>query len=162
MNLLNESKNLIENLEKIKENLGLNKPTGPLFKELEVRKKSVQQEKIDISKQDTLSKIAHNKNKKNYFRVTYMKSVIQFLDIKTILDISILNKEFHFFIKSVYFYKFINDAITSNKKRKILKKNSTTSVTSTTSGASSKTNPEKKGDYNFFGKITGAFSYLGK
>lgn len=155
MNILNESKILLESLDKIKETVKSDKgrSNSSLFKGIEIRKKSVAENKpIDISQYDNNTSIskAVKKTKKIVFRVTYMRSVIQFLDLSTILNISLVNKEFLFFIKSVYFFKLMNDAKSANDKirqDKLKRKNKQL---------------HKVDDSGLLGKLTGAFSYFGK
>lgn len=115
MSVLNDAKLLIESLDKIKENLNLTKinPSGSIFNSLEIRKGSIHTET------SANKPIITSKSKKYYFRISFLKNSIQFLDLKSILNLSLVNKEFGYFIKSVYFYKFtkcVKNSKTQNKK----------------------------------------------
>lgn len=113
MNLLSDAKKLVEHLEKVKENLSLNKSTtGSIFSALELRKGSF------LGSETTDLKQIVTKSKKYHFRITFMKDAIQFLDIKSILNLCLVNKEFNYFVKSIYFYKFMTDARNSKLKHK--------------------------------------------
>jgi len=136
MNVLSEIKQIRENLEKLREKFNptnnpyLNKQSNQqtqtntsLFSAMEIRKGTVttKLEKSDGQiNSDKISKVL-TKSKKNNFRVTYLKDTIQFMDMKSILNLTLVNKEFNYFIKSIYFFKFmkqINRYKSSNYKKK--------------------------------------------
>jgi hypothetical protein len=151
MSLLSESKVLLESIEKVKENLGLdkNKISGTnLFNALEIRKGSA----LDANNE---SKPLVTKPKKYYFRITFIKGAIQFLDIKSCLNLSLVNKEFSYFIKSIYFYKFMSEVdIIKKKKNEKLKANKEIDKVIL---------KKNKANGGFMGKFVGAFgSVLGK
>jgi len=126
MNILEEIKFINENLEKIKEKLNLNinsvnQTPRSIFSRMEVKRVTVKIDKIDSQAAlDKYSKLV-TKSKKNTFRVTYLKDSIQFMDLKTILNLTLVNKEFNFFLLSIFFYKFMkqikNFKTNSNKKK---------------------------------------------
>ena len=57
---------------------------------------------------------------KNQFKIALLKDVIGFIDLKGLLNLSLVNKEFNFFIKSVFTLKKIseNKIITYNYLKK--------------------------------------------
>ena len=42
------------------------------------------------------------------FRITYLRTVIKYLDYQSMFNLSLVNKEFYSFLNSIYFYKFIS------------------------------------------------------
>lgn len=61
-------------------------------------------------------------NKNTHMRVTYFIPVLQFLDIKSLIELSKVNHLFYSFIYSFYFYRSVNQVIKySNKYLKIKK-----------------------------------------
>ncbi len=150
MNILTDTKNLIEILEKVKENTGLNKNShsGSIFNSLEVRKGSATYDANNESKPIV------TKSKKYYFRISFLKGSIQYLDIKSSLNLSLVNKEFNYFIKSIYFYKFMSD-INIFRQRKSKKSNIRKEI--------EKVTPIKSNNKGFVGNFVGALgSVLGK
>jgi hypothetical protein len=135
MNVLSEIKQISENLEKFRERFNLtninnvnkshNQQTQntSIFSAMEIRKGSVSTKIDKTEAQSTIDKISKvlTKSKKYNFRVTYLKDTIQFMDLKSILNLTLVNKEFNYFIKSIYFYKFmkqIKKYKSTNYKRK--------------------------------------------
>jgi hypothetical protein len=159
MSLIEEMKLLYDKLIRIKEKLGLqsnsaNSRSGSLFKALEVRKNSVSP---DIGDQ----KLIVNKHKKSQFRISYIRNAVQFLDIKSILNLSMVNKEFSHFIKSVYFYKFMKNIKDSvKKKEKIQHKETkkTGTINNEVKSQASSGNSSIFGSFvNAFGSVLGSF-----
>ncbi len=158
MSLIDEAKKLSEILGKVKDKLGLqNKEvtsrSGSLFKALEVRKNSITHEHHD-------SKLIVNKAKKYHFRISFLRNAIQFLDIKSILNLSLVNKEFSYFVKSVYFYKFMSNVKEFSKKREILKlKQSKNIIVQSNTNVNT---AQTQGQSTIFGSVVSAFgSVLG-
>ena len=163
MNILAEIKYINENLEKIKEKLNLNnfqvnQTQRSIFSRMEIKRTTSKIDKIDIQTAlDKFSKVV-TKSNKNAFRVTYLKDSIQFMDLKTILNLTLVNKEFNYFLLSIYFYKFMkqikNYKTNLNKKRseKIKEKDSEKEKVK-----------EKSSTQRLIGNFVGAFSnVLGK
>jgi hypothetical protein len=158
MSLIEQAKVLFEKLTKVKENLGLQNNSisrsGSLFKALEVRKNSVSADIAD-------PKLIVSKNKKSQFRISYIRNAVQFLDIKSILNLSMANKEFSQFIKSVYFYKFlknINDSIKRIEKHKLKDKKNTGTATNDIKNQTSSGNSSIFGSFvSAFGNVLGNF-----
>ena len=159
MSLIEEMKLLYDKLTRIKEKLGLqsssaNSRSGSLFKALEVRKNSVSPDIAD-------PKLIVNKHKKTQFRISYIRNAIQFLDIKSILNLSMVNKEFSHFIKSVYFYKFMKNIKDSvKKKEKIQHKETkkTGTINNEVKSQASSGNSSIFGSFvNAFGSVLGSF-----
>ena len=76
------------------------------------------------------------------FKVIYLSTVIEFLELETILNLSLINKQFFYFIKSIYFFKFMNNARESKKRLRNIKP---------------KIELPKAEQSSFFGKITNYF-----
>jgi hypothetical protein len=108
MDIYEETKVLLQLVDKIQEQNNKDNP----FKGFEVRKLTVDS-KLQSSNQ-------LNKNKKP-FRITNLFTVIEFLDLTSILNLSVVNRQCYHFLKSVYFYKFINKSIEFNKQKKCKK-----------------------------------------
>jgi hypothetical protein len=110
-----------------------------------------------------------NKNKiekRKVFRVTYLRTAIQFLDLKSIMNLSVLNKEFNYFIKSIYFYKFLENIRYYNLYKKLGNDNFQTPKKSKFVSVG---NTPVYNNYSatkmvgsLLGALTGAFSSLGK
>jgi hypothetical protein len=158
MNILSEAKQLIDNLDKVKDQLGLSKVSTnqSLFKEMEIRKNSLKDTYLganSLSSEPLISKIAPTKTKKLAFRVTYLKSVMQFLDLNSMLNISLVSKEFYYFIKSIYFFKFVSDGREANNRIKKRKSQILNRATETR-------NIKHAEDSSLIGKLSGALSYF--
>jgi hypothetical protein len=141
MEIQQESKKVLITIEKLKEIMS-NKKEDPqnleLFKGIEIHKTPTNK---TTDPKDQPKSI---KPKKAVFRVSYLTTVIQFLDLKTILNISIVNRQFYHFIKSIYLFKIMNN-VKQSKER--LKKDTK---------KSEHVSPEETG---IFSKLTG---FLGK
>lgn len=177
MSLINEIRTINKEIEELKQNLTVNKFKAPsnsinpntIFAALDIRKKSdnslYQVDKNSDNSTSFLNRYTNKKEKRKIFRVSYLRTAIPFLDLKSILNLSLLNKEFCYFIKSIYFYKFLQIVRISNlyKKEnqnnfKTPKKSKFVSVGNTPINNNfSATNMVG----SLFGALTGAFSSLG-
>lgn len=99
-----------------------------------------------------ISKRKQSPNKKQ-FHITYLRTVIQFLDYNSILSLTLVNKEFNAFFSSIYYYKFISQINYHQKHFTPLPKPS--SSTNNTNTAN-----KKKQSGGLFSAITGALSYF--
>ena len=84
-------------------------------------------------------------------RITYLRTVIKYLDYQSMFNLSLVNKEFYSFLTSIYFYKFISQVKEGQKNNKTAELN--TSFSSNNSLFASK----KKGG-GFLSALTGALS----
>ena len=115
-------------------------------------------------------------NKRTHIHVTYFIPVLQFLDIKSVMELSKVNHLFYSFIYSFYFYRSANQVIKySNKyykikKDDILSKNHIKRIKSNNTENNNTQNsenddglifgPTKKIYSSFMSALTGAFSYI--
>ena len=85
---------------------------------LNEKRKSINKENEKNNLNITLEskKSKYKKNRK--FRITYLTTVIQFLDLNSLISLSLVNKEFYYFLSSIYAYKFI---IQIQRHQKIMK-----------------------------------------
>lgn len=165
MSIINDTKEIIEQIEKIKENLKSDFTNDGLFANMEIRKFS---DTTQIERNNRKNPSFHKSYKKGLgkrklFRVTNLKTAIPYLDIKSILNISLLNKEFNYFIKSIYFYKFVDNIREFKKiqeKKKKLKLKRRMSLSSKNSQISQKTITEQIVG-GFYGTLSGTFSLFG-
>ena len=141
MSILEVSKEIIKNINTLKE-----------------KRKSMNKENEKSNLNITLES-KKSKYKKNIkFRITYLTTVIQFLDLNSLISLSLVNKEFYYFLSSIYVYKFI---IKIQRHQKIMKYNNKKDIKSIKSDNINKTtNLNKKGGYSFFSALTGALSYF--
>ncbi len=141
MSILEVSKEIIKNINTLKE-----------------KRKSMNKENEKSNLNITLES-KKSKYKKNIkFRITYLTTVIQFLDLNSLISLSLVNKEFYYFLSSIYVYKFI---IQIQRHQKIMKYNNKKDIKSIKSDNINKTtNLNKKGGYSFFSALTGALSYF--
>jgi hypothetical protein len=147
MEIIDESQKLLQIIEKIKETIEKKKDTSlddsNLFKGIEVRKVSHDGIKTEDQKEQLLNKAI--KQKRVAFKVSYLTTVIQFLDLKTILNISQVNRQFYHFIKSIYFFKIMNNVKDSAERIKKIKKGTKSDRSAST-------------DSGLFEKLTGFLS----
>ena len=110
---------------------------------------------------DSLNTSLKNHHKKKYkkFKITYLRTIIQFLDLNSFISLSLVNKEFYYFLSSIYAYKFINQIQSHQKLMKHKKKNPNIKSVKT-DNSNKTTNSIKKGGYSFFSALTGALSYF--
>lgn len=177
MSIINDAEEIIFQLEKIKENLNSeylsnsnsltnNSNDKELFAHMEVRKFSgniFERKDQERRKNSSFYKNRINKEKTKNFRVTYLRTVIPYLNIKSIMNLSLLNKEFHYFIKSIYFYKFVEN-IREFKKSKIkrsMKIQRKMSLSSKNSHISQKSITDHVVG-GLYGAVSGTFSLFGK
>jgi hypothetical protein len=141
MSILEVSKEIIKNINTLKE-----------------KRKSMNKENEKSNLNITLES-KKSKYKKNIkLRITYLTTVIQFLDLNSLISLSLVNKEFYYFLSSIYVYKFI---IKIQRHQKIMKYNNKKDIKSIKSDNINKTtNLNKKGGYSFFSALTGALSYF--
>lgn len=115
-------------------------------------------------------------NKGAHMHVTYFIPVLQFLDIKSVMELSKVNHLFYSFIYSFYFYRSVNQVIKySNKYYKIKKddifsKNHMKKIKSNNTENNNTQNsenddglifgPTKKIYSSFMSALTGAISYI--
>jgi len=131
MSLLNELTIISKEIDQIKQNINSNKFQAPfnsmnqntIFAALEIRKKSDNSlyhvDKNSENANTFINKNTKKKEKRKVFRLTYLRTAIPFLDLKSILNLSLVNKEFYYFIKSIYFYKFIDNVKFFNLNKKL-------------------------------------------
>jgi len=178
MSIINEIKNINKEIEKIKQNNSTNKfpdsydssNQNNIFASMEIRKKSdnslIQVEKTNENNISFMPKNINKKEKRKIFRVTYLRTAIPFLDLKSIMNIGLLNKEFYYFINSIYFYKFIENVRMSNIEKRFkeesIKTPKKTKFTSVGNTPVDNQYSATKMVGSLFGAITGAFSVLGK
>ena len=114
-----------------------------------------------------------NKQKSKYhtIHITYFIPVLQFLDIKSLLELSKVNHIFYAFIYSIYFYRSTNQILLHsnknlilNKKNSINNKSQTNQVKQNLTEKSNEENlllgPTKKIYSSFMSALTGALSYI--
>jgi len=154
MSLKSEVQSILDFIQKIeKEQKKSQESSDDLFGGLKV-----------ISKAFPSSKLIFDKQKfRQYFAQPYnFIQIVKFLDIKSILNVGLINKEFNVFVNSVYIYKIISSSnsvkpVKNSKKLSFSPK----SVSSSKSAKSSKSyDATKKG--NLFGglfKNVGSFFF---
>ena len=118
-----------------------------------------------------LSELINNQISKTSLRVTFFIPVLQFLDIKSIVELSRVNHIFHFFIYSTFFYKSVHQIQIHQKKFaniqntdvQIKKKESNTTTNSNSQDSDNNLffGHTKKLYTNVMSALTGAFSYFG-
>lgn len=110
------------------------------------------------------------------FRVTYFIPVLQFLDIKSLIEFSKVNHLFYSFIYSFYFYRSVNQIIvyslknSKNKNNDMFDKNNMKRIKSNNSGKNSEQSsildeglilgPTKKIYSSFMSSLAGALNYI--
>ncbi len=178
MTLKNEITKINKEIDQIKQNINSNKFQAPsncinqntIFAAMEIRKKSdnslYQVDKNNENPNTFVKKNTNKIEKRKIFRVTYLRTAIPFLDIKSIFSLSLLNKEFYYFVKSVYFYKFLDNVRSYNRNKRF---NNDNSKTPKKSKFVSVGNTPQDSNYSatkmvgsLLGALTGAFSTLGK
>lgn len=154
MNFLQEAKEILEVIHSVKEKRTNRKNIiQPTVERWSIR------ESISNLEQSQKTQIKESNKGEKQFRITYLRTVIPYLDIKTILDLIAINREFNQFIISIYFYKFITDMHLNQKRKRALHskyKKDQKQSSSTTRKDKSKNIPQS----GFLSKITGAFSMI--
>lgn len=100
-----------------------------------------------------------NSPKSKKFRITYLFSIIQFLDYNSIFNLSLTNKEFHYFFSSIWYYKFISQIKKYQKKTNKNSDKKEASLNNSFSSQGSLFSSKKKGG-GFLSALTGALSYF--
>lgn len=154
MNFLQEAKEILEVIHSVKEKRTNRKNIiQPTIERWSIR------ESISNLEQSQKTQIKESNKGEKQFRITYLRTVIPYLDIKTILDLIAINREFNQFIISIYFYKFITDMHSNQKRKRALHskyKKDKKQSSSTPRKDESKNIPQS----GFLSKITGAFSMI--
>lgn len=166
----NEEKNFLEDIEKIKEELQKSIKNLESIKEF---KKDEMIKKDSINENFQSKKSIKLKRPKINVRIFLFIPVLQFLDIKSIIELSRLNHLFHSFIYSFYFYRYASQLKKyTNKekpKNKLLKnKNQNISAFDINKNSQNQTQGEqniiidqtKKIYTSFMSAITGAINYI--
>ena len=162
--------NLIENIENIKIELQHS------IKNIELIKDLYQKEQQNYFKEsyyeDSKLKININLKKRQIkLHITLFIPVLQFLDIKTFLELSKVNRLFYSFFFSFYFYRYVNQILNFSLKRfpkKKLLKNKKEIIPPINISSNRQSQEEeniilgqtKKIYSSFMSAITGAFSYI--
>lgn len=91
--------------------------------------------------------------KNNHLRVAFFYPIMQFLDVKDMLNLSLVNKDFYFFIHSIFFYKFRTQIYYFQRKQIYVDNLNKLKKVNTSSNS-------QNNNKSFFSKLTGAFTYL--
>ena len=167
----NEENNFLENIEKIKEELQKSIQNIESIKEFDKDEINNNQDSFHESSPSKKS-LKLKKNKIN-IRISLFIPVLQFLDIKSIIELSRLNHLFHSFIYSFYFYryayqlkKYINKEKSKNNSLKNKKENfskidiNKNSQNQEQGGQNIIVEQTKKIYTSFMSAITGAINYI--
>ena len=113
---INNGENLSEEIENLKNDLEKSIKNIELIKDLYKKEEQDKFENLfyEDSKSDNIIKF-----KKGYINahITLFIPIFQFLDIKSILEFSRVNRLFHSFIFSFYFYRSVNQVLIFSKKK---------------------------------------------
>ena len=113
---INNGENLSEEIENLKNDLEKSIKNIELIKDLYKKEEQDKFENLfyEDSKSDNIIKF-----KKGYINahITLFIPVFQFLDIKSFLEFSRVNRLFHSFIFSFYFYRSVNQVLIFSKKK---------------------------------------------
>ena len=117
-----------------------------------------------------------SRSKRNILHIFYFIPILQFLDIKSIIELSKVNHLFYSFIYSFYFYRSVNQILIhsnkkiNNKKEDIFNKKRIKQITQSNKDTINKQNsqdednlflgPTKKIYSSFMSALTGALSYI--
>lgn len=85
-------------------------------------------------------------------RITYLRTVIKYLDYQSMFNLSLVNKEFYSFLNSIYFYKFISQVKEGQKS------NAKTAELNTSFSSNNSLFASKKKGGGFLSALTGALS----
>lgn len=164
MNFLQEAKEILEVIHSVKEKRSNKKNIMQSTIERKDSRKWSIRESISNNAQIQKTQIKGSGSQgEKQFRITYLRTVIPYLDIESILDLSAVNREFNQFIISIYFYKFISDMRISQKQKRTLQLSKGKKDTKQPSSTSTKKDDLKTSaipQSGFFSKLTGAFSIL--
>jgi hypothetical protein len=138
-------------------------------------KKEEQNNFQELYYEDTNSKnVIKFENKKTKIHIILFIPVLQFLDIKSYMELSRVNHIFYSFLYSFYFYRTINQILKYSSKNTFLKKNSLINMNKNISPIKNNINQnsQTQGDQNiiidqtkklytsFMSAITGAINYI--
>lgn len=170
---IKNEENLYEDIEKIKDELLNSIKNMELIKES--YKKEEQNNFQELYYEDTNSKnVIKFENKKTKIHIILFIPVLQFLDIKSYMELSRVNHIFYSFLYSFYFYRTINQILKYSSKNTFLKKKSLINMNKNISPVKNNINQnsQTQGDQNiiidqtkklytsFMSAITGAINYI--
>ena len=167
---IKNEENLYEDIEKIKDELLNSVKNMELIKES--YKKEEQNNFQELYYEDTNSKnVIKFENKKTKIHIILFIPVLQFLDIKSYMELSRVNHIFYSFLYSFYFYRTINQILKYSSKNTFFKKKSLIKNISPIKNNINQ-NSQTQGDQNiiidqtkklytsFMSAITGAINYI--
>ena len=170
---IKNEENLYEDIEKIKDELLNSIKNMELIKES--YKKEEQNNFQELYYEDTNSKnVIKFENKKAKIHIILFIPVLQFLDIKSYMELSRVNHIFYSFLYSFYFYRTINQILKYSSKNTFFKKKSLINMNKNISPIKNNINQnsQTQGDQNiiidqtkklytsFMSAITGAINYI--
>ena len=170
---IKNEENLYEDIEKIKDELLNSIKNMELIKES--YKKEEQNNFQELYYEDTNSKnVIKFENKKTKIHIFLFIPVLQFLDIKSYMELSRVNHIFYSFLYSFYFYRTINQILKYSSKNTFFKKKSLINMNKNISPIKNNINQnsQTQGDQNiiidqtkklytsFMSAITGAINYI--
>jgi len=170
---IKNEENLYEDIEKIKDELLNSIKNMELIKES--YKKEEQNNFQELYYEDTNSKnVIKFENKKTKIHIILFIPVLQFLDIKSYMELSRVNHIFYSFLYSFYFYRTINQILKYSSKNTFFKKKSLNNMNKNISPIKNNINQnsQTQGDQNiiidqtkklytsFMSAITGAINYI--
>ena len=170
---IKNEENLYEDIEKIKDELLNSIKNMELIKES--YKKEEQNNFQELYYEDTNSKnVIKFENKKTKIHIILFIPVLQFLDIKSYMELSRVNHIFYSFLYSFYFYRTINQILKYSSKNTLFQKKSLINMNKNISPIKNNTNQnsQTQGDQNiiidqtkklytsFMSAITGAINYI--
>ena len=167
----NEENNFLEEIEKIKEELQKSIQNMESIKEFD--KDEINNNQDSFHESSPSKKSLKLKKTKINIRISLFIPVLQFLDIKSIIELSRLNHLFHSFIYSFYFYryayqlkKYINKEKSKNNSLKNKKENfskidiNKNNQNQEQGGQNIIVEQTKKIYTSFMSAITGAINYI--
>ena len=170
---IKNEENLYEDIEKIKDELLNSIKNMELIKES--YKKEEQNNFQELYYEDTNSKnVIKFENKKTKIHIILFIPVLQFLDIKSYMELSRVNHIFYSFLYSFYFYRTINQRLKYSSKNTFFQKKSLINMNKNISPIKNNINQnsQTQGDQNiiidqtkklytsFMSAITGAINYI--
>jgi hypothetical protein len=170
---IKNEENLYEDIEKIKDELLNSIKNMELIKES--YKKEEQNNFQELYYEDTNSKnVIKFENNKTKIHIILFIPVLQFLDIKSYMELSRVNHIFYSFLYSFYFYRTINQILKYSSKNTFFQKKSLINMNKNISPIKNNINQnsQTQGDQNiiidqtkklytsFMSAITGAINYI--
>lgn len=170
---IKNEENLYEDIEKIKDELLNSIKNMELIKES--YKKEEQNNFQELYYEDINSKnVIKFENKKTKIHIILFIPVLQFLDIKSYMELSRVNHIFYSFLYSFYFYRTINQILKYSSKNTFFQKKSLINMNKNISPIKNNINQnsQTQGDQNiiidqtkklytsFMSAITGAINYI--